>query len=353
MSAVADPRARRHAGVFRRALRREVSHLRDRRRLLAMAILIARRRDDGRRRSSPGATRPGADARAYWAAVRIWLNGGDPYHPAGPVPALRLRARGCCRSSRRGRVLPWDVAWVVWRGSSIILLLWSLDWAYRRRPLATAVAFLLLGFPIGANLDTGNIDIFLVFMLWGAQSAEPRLAGLLWAIADVDEVGPRRSSCSSSRRGPASWGLIWLAVARPAEHRDAAPDRRPVPGPVRVRGASDPARLPGPPVGARAVVVAQPRPRCGSCARRAGRASRHRSGSAVGRAPRGLAGEPAAAAWRRSSARTRRPPADVPRPREPRADRRDGPATYAATASIASSSWRVGSTGRSRSAART
>ena len=26
----------------------------------------------------------GADARAYWAGVRIWLEGGDPYHPVGP-----------------------------------------------------------------------------------------------------------------------------------------------------------------------------------------------------------------------------------------------------------------------------
>ena len=26
----------------------------------------------------------GADARAYWAAVRIWLGGGDPYRPTGP-----------------------------------------------------------------------------------------------------------------------------------------------------------------------------------------------------------------------------------------------------------------------------
>ncbi len=33
----------------------------------------------------------GVDARAYWAGVRIWLNGGDPYHPVGPVPAVRLR----------------------------------------------------------------------------------------------------------------------------------------------------------------------------------------------------------------------------------------------------------------------
>ncbi|MEA2631476.1 MAG: hypothetical protein QOE66_1695, partial [Chloroflexota bacterium] len=41
MAAFAGLRTRRHAGVFRRALRREVSQLRDRRRLLAMAILIS------------------------------------------------------------------------------------------------------------------------------------------------------------------------------------------------------------------------------------------------------------------------------------------------------------------------
>ncbi len=210
MSAVADSRARRHAGVFRRALRREASHLRDRRRLLAMAIIIA----VGGLMAAAIVARgdpAGADARAYWAAVRIWLNGGDPYHPTGPFLPY-VYAPWMLPLFTPWAVLPWDVAWVVWRGSSIVLLLWSLDWAYRRRPLATAVAFLLLFFPIGANLDTGNIDIFLVFMLWGAQSAEPRLAGLLWAIATWMKWFPGLFLIILAPRARL-WGLIWLAVA--------------------------------------------------------------------------------------------------------------------------------------------
>ena len=60
----------------------------------------------------------GSDARAYWAGTRIWLNGGDPYPPHWPIPALRLRAvapaglrtvgapavgRGLVRLARRSR----------------------------------------------------------------------------------------------------------------------------------------------------------------------------------------------------------------------------------------------------------
>jgi len=210
MAVFAGPRARRQAGVFRRALRREVSQLRDRRRLLAMAILIS----VGGLMAAAIVARgdpAGADARAYWAAVRIWLNGGDPYHPAGPFLPY-VYAPWMLPLFAPWAVLPWDVAWVVWRGSSIILLLWSLDWAYQRRPLATAVAFLLLFFPIGANLDTGNIDIFLVFMLWAAQSAEPRIAGLLWAIATWMKWIPLLFILILAPRAR-SWGLIWLAVA--------------------------------------------------------------------------------------------------------------------------------------------
>ena len=210
MSTRADPRTRRHVGVFRRALRREISRLRDRRRLLAMAILIS----VGGLTAAAIVARgdpAGADARAYWAAVRIWLNGGDPYHPAGPFLPY-VYAPWMLPLFTPWAVLPWDVAWVVWRGSSIILLLWSLDWAYQRRPLATAVAFLLLFFPIGANLDTGNIDIFLVFMLWAAQSAEPRLAGLFWAIATWMKWIPGLFILILAPRAR-SWGLIWLAVA--------------------------------------------------------------------------------------------------------------------------------------------
>ena len=210
MNALAGSPTRRRAGVFRRALRRETSRLRDRHRLLAMAILIlvggvlaagiVARGDQA-----------GADARAYWAAVRIWLNGGDPYHPAGPFLPY-VYAPWMLPLFAPWAILPWDVAWVVWRGSSIILLCWSIDWAYRRRPLATAVAFLVLAFPIGANLDTGNIDLFLVFMLWGAQSFSPRVAGLLWAIATWMKWVPGLFLLILVPRARA-WGLAWLVVA--------------------------------------------------------------------------------------------------------------------------------------------
>ena len=153
----------------------------------------------------------GADARAYWAAVRIWLNGGDPYHPTGPFLPY-VYAPWMLPLFTPWAVLPWDVAWVVWRGSSIVLLLWSLDWAYRRRPLATAVAFLLLFFPIGANLDTGNIDIFLVFMLWGAQIGRAAPGRPAVGDRDVDEVVPGLFLIILAPRARL-WGLIWLAVA--------------------------------------------------------------------------------------------------------------------------------------------
>ena len=80
-------------------------------------------------------------------------------------------------------VLPWDVAWFVWRVGTILLLLWTIHWAYRRRPLTTAIIVAVLAFPFGANLDTGNINLQLTLMLWAAQFTGPRLGGLLWALA--------------------------------------------------------------------------------------------------------------------------------------------------------------------------
>jgi hypothetical protein len=172
---------RRRAGVFRRALRREVARLDDPRRLLAMALLIvtfalivaglAARGDAA-----------GADARAYWAAVRIWLAGGDPYHPTGPFLPY-VYAPWMLPLFAPWALLPWDVAWFVWRVGTILLLLWTIDWAYRRRPLATAVTVALLAFPFAANLDTGNINLQLTLMLWAAQFAGPVTAGALWALA--------------------------------------------------------------------------------------------------------------------------------------------------------------------------
>ena len=109
-------------------------------------------------------------------------------------------------------LLPWDVAWVVWRGATILLLLWTVHWAYQRRPLITAVIVALLAFPVGANLDTGNINLLLTLMLWAAQFTGPRLGGLLWALATWMKwvpavvwfvLGPRARLL----------GLVWLCLA--------------------------------------------------------------------------------------------------------------------------------------------
>ncbi len=80
----------------------------------------------------------GADARAYWAGVRIWLNGGDPYHPTGPFLPY-VYAPWMLPLFAPWALLPWDVAWFVWRGATILLLLWTVHWAYHRRPLTTAI----------------------------------------------------------------------------------------------------------------------------------------------------------------------------------------------------------------------
>ena len=142
----------------------------------------------------------------------------------------------------------------MWRGGTILLLLWTIHWAYRRRPLTTAVIVALLAFPFGANLDTGNINLQLTLMLWAAQFSGPRLGGLLWALATwmkwipvivwpILSVGAKR------------WGLLWLAVSIGLSLRPPAVDHPPVRGAVRVRQPAHAARLPRVRVGVRAVVV--------------------------------------------------------------------------------------------------
>ncbi|MBA2571341.1 MAG: DUF2029 domain-containing protein [Chloroflexi bacterium] len=124
----------------------------------------------------------GSDALAYWAGIRIWLSGGDPYHP--PVPYLPyVYAPWSLGLFVPWALLPWSVAWTLWRGLNIVLLIWSAHWAYSRRPLATAIALALLAAPIAATLDTGNITFLLAMLVWAAHFTGPRAAGLLWALA--------------------------------------------------------------------------------------------------------------------------------------------------------------------------
>jgi hypothetical protein len=184
--------------------------LHDRRRIVAMTLLIVTFGCLAAgivARGEPA----GADARAYWAAVRIWLGGGDPYRPTGPFLPY-VYAPWMLPLFAPWALMPWDVAWYVWRGGTILGLLWTIHWAYSRRPLQTAVLVALLGFPFGANLDTGNINLPLTLLLWGAQFSGPRVAGVLWAIASWMKWVPVVFLAVLSPRARL-WGLLFLAVS--------------------------------------------------------------------------------------------------------------------------------------------
>lgn len=206
---VPEAPARRWRGVVRRQLRREASRLREPRRAAAIVILgivfglfitagIAR------------GELVGADARAYWAAVRIWLAGGDPFHPVAPFMPW-VYAPWLLPLFAPWALLPWDAAWFAWRWASVLLFLWSVHWAYRRHPLATAGLVAVIALPVAASIDTGNVNLVLVLMLWGAQWAPPAPAGLLWAVATAVKWVPFVFLPLLAPRGRA-WGLAFVGL---------------------------------------------------------------------------------------------------------------------------------------------
>jgi len=205
-----DRPTRRRAGVFRRALRREMSRVREPNRIAAIlllsltfSILIAGLLVRG--------DAAGADARAYWAGVRIWLNGGDPYHPSGPFLPY-VYAPWMLPLFAPWALLPWDVAWFAWRIGTVLAVLWTIHWAYRRRPFTTAALFAVLAFSFGANIDTGNINLQLTLLLWAAQFTGARTAGLLWALATWMKWLPAIHWFVLRPRARL-WGLAWLVVS--------------------------------------------------------------------------------------------------------------------------------------------
>jgi hypothetical protein len=206
----ASSRSRARTGVLRRALRREATRLRQPRHIAAI-VLLGVVAGIGLAMLYARGELAGADARAYWAGVRIWLNGGDPYHPSGPFMPY-VYAPWLLPLFVPWALLPWDVAWFAWRAANLVLLAWSVGWAYRLRPLTTAVTVLLLSPAFLANLDTGNINLVLVYMIWAAQFTGPRVAGLLWALATAMKWVPIVFLPLLAPRGRA-WGVGFLAIA--------------------------------------------------------------------------------------------------------------------------------------------
>jgi hypothetical protein len=123
----------------------------------------------------------GVDALAYWLGTRTWMAGGDPY--AGTCPLCYAYAPWAVPLFAPWALLPWPLAFVSWRVVTVAGLAWTTIWAARRRPVLTALLFAALSVPMGINLDTGNVTLLLVLLLWGARRIGPVAVGTAWGLA--------------------------------------------------------------------------------------------------------------------------------------------------------------------------
>ena len=123
----------------------------------------------------------GVDAMAYWLGTRTWMAGGDPY--IGTCPLCYAYAPWAVPLFAPWAMLPWPLAFVLWRLVAVAGLAWTTLWAARRRPVLTAVLFVGLSVPMGINLDTGNVTLLLVLLLWAARRLGPSAVGTAWGLA--------------------------------------------------------------------------------------------------------------------------------------------------------------------------
>ena len=150
----------------------------------------------------------GADARAYWGGVRLWLGGGDPLNPPPPympyvywpwsLPIFTPWA-----------ALPWETAWFVYRTLNILLFVWSVTWAYKQHPMATALLVVAITIPLAATLDTGNITLLCAMGIWATRFVGPRLGGLFWALATALKWFPLLLFLILPPR-TRLWGIAWM-----------------------------------------------------------------------------------------------------------------------------------------------
>jgi hypothetical protein len=158
----------------------------------------------------------GADAIAYWHAVHIWLSGGDPFlNVVDPTQASGrilpyVYPPWTIVLFLPWALLPWDIAWALWRWIGVLFFAWTIKWAWERRPLGTAVVLAMLGPAIAANFDTGNVNIYLALAIWAAQFVRTRMSGLIWAFCANLKWLPAAAIFVLSPRAR-GWGLVFLA----------------------------------------------------------------------------------------------------------------------------------------------
>jgi len=190
-------------------MRQDLSFLRDPTRLVAILILVVCGAGIATWVIARGDL-VGADARAYWGGVRLWLGGGDPLNPPPPympyvywpwsLPIFTPWA-----------ALPWETAWFVYRVLNILLFGWSVAWAYRRHPVATAVLVAIITIPLAATLDTGNITLLCAMGIWAAHFTGPRLGGFFWALATALKWFPLLLFLILRPR-TRLWGIAWMLL---------------------------------------------------------------------------------------------------------------------------------------------
>jgi hypothetical protein len=190
-------------------MRQDVSLLRDPVRLLAILILvvcgaaivvwIVARGD-----------LVGADARAYWGGVRLWLGGGDPLNPPPPYMPYVYWSWSLPLFTPWA-ALPWETAWFVYRVVNVIIFIWSASWAYKQHPMATAILVAVITVPLATTLDTGNITLLCAMGIWAAHFVGPRLGGFLWALAAALKWFPVVLFLILPPRARL-WGIAWMAL---------------------------------------------------------------------------------------------------------------------------------------------
>ncbi len=254
-------------------MRADTGFLRDRSRLLAILILVV----CGAAIVSWIVARGdlvGADARAYWGGVRLWLSGGDPLDPPPPYMPYVYWSWSLPLFTPWA-ALPWETAWFVYRAFNIIVFAWSAAWAYRQHPLATALLVLLITPALAATLDTGNITLLCAMGIWAAHFTGPRLGGFMWALATALKWFPALLFLLLPPRARL-WGIGWAALFGDPDAGSLAGRRPPAraghqlptPAAHRLRAAG---------LGCRAVAMGAPAlVRVAHVGRAAGRRSRQR-----------------------------------------------------------------------------
>jgi hypothetical protein len=192
-----------------REMRQDVAFLRDPKRLLAIVILVACGAAIAVWLLARGDL-VGADARAYWGGVRLWLGGGDPLDPPPPYMPYVYWSWSLPLFTPWA-ALPWETAWFVYRSLNILLFLWSVAWAYKQHPLATALLVLLVTPALAATLDTGNITFLCAMGIWGAHFVGPRLGGFMWALAAALKWFPALLFLILKPR-TRLWGIVWAML---------------------------------------------------------------------------------------------------------------------------------------------